>query len=260
MLSSFRTKGLHDIVLYDKFKEDLDTFDAVLTTDMLFLTLPTKLDARSMMYDLSAIHDVCAQLHARAFRGLVVLKSTVLPGTTAALAERYAGLRLLHNPEFLSAATAARDFHEQGHIVIGAGVGASSRADAQQLGAFYAALYPSARLSYCTCAESEAMKVGCNAFYAVKIQFFNELHALCERQQMSFAVVRDLMLQNGWIHAMHTQVPGHDGRPSFGGECLPKDTRALATCMRLLDTPHHVVTATIEEQAEMRDDREHELA
>jgi UDP-glucose 6-dehydrogenase len=35
------------------------------------------------------------------------------------------------------------------------------------------------------------------------------------------------MLQNGWIHPMHTQVPGSDGSFGFGGKCLPKDLEAL---------------------------------
>lgn len=75
--------------------------------------------------------------------------------------------------------------------------------------------------------ESEATKVLCNAFYATKVQLFNEFYNIVRREGISYDTVRQLMVQQGWIHPMHTQVPGADGHLGVGGACLPKDTRAL---------------------------------
>jgi UDP-glucose 6-dehydrogenase len=76
--------------------------------------------------------------------------------------------------------------------------------------------------------ETEATKLFCNAFYAAKLQLFTELYALCQQQHISFDLVRHMMLQQGWIHPMHTQVPGANGI-GVGGACLPKDATAMST-------------------------------
>ena len=251
MLASFRKQpGAAQVTTYDKYR-GIGEAKHLLHTDILFLALPTELDGETKAYDLSAIHDVCSFLQLHAFSGVVVLKSTVLPGTTEQLAQRYAHLQLVHNPEFLSAATAERDFHEQRHIVLGKH-SSTPEAAFERLRTFYATLYPAADITVCSCGESEMMKIGCNAFYSVKIQFFNEIHALCARQGLSYDCVKEMMLKNGWIHPMHTRVPGHDGQLSFGGKCLPKDSCALAEVMRAQGTPHRVVRAAVEEQAAMR--------
>ena len=256
MLASFRKCGCHDVIAYDKYTP-IGKIEDILLADVLFLALPTEI-MPDQTYDLSAIHEVCAYLQAHRFAGIVVLKSTVLPGTTERLCREFAGLQLLHNPEFLSAATAERDFHTQRHIVLGVVLGrhdASGPREAfERFRTFYQALYPAATVTVCTSAESEMMKMSCNAFYATKIQFFNEVCALCDHHHINYNRVRDLMLQNDWIHPMHTRVPGHDGRRSFGGACLPKDTAALAASMRAHGTPHRVVRATVDEQATMRAD------
>ena len=260
MLESFRRHGIAPVV-YDKGKA-LGAAEDCLACDILFLALPTPCPAasaptrgvdgdKSTEYDLSAVHEVCAYLCVRRFEGLVVLKSTLVPGTTEMLAGRYAPLRLMHNPEFLSTATAARDFHEQAHIVLGHLPNVSREAVAP-LCRMYRQFYPRAALSLCSSRESEMMKIGCNAFYAVKVQFFNEIYALCRRQGIDYGKVRALMLGNDWIHEMHTRVPGTDGSLSYGGMCLPKDARALLGHMREIGTPHRVLQATVEEQRAMR--------
>ena len=62
------------------------------------------------------------------------------------------------------------------------------------------------------------------------------------------------MLKNKWINPMHTNVPGTDGKLSYGGYCFPKDTNALLQYMKREETPHGVLSATIEERNEMRQD------
>jgi UDP-glucose 6-dehydrogenase len=71
------------------------------------------------------------------------------------------------------------------------------------------------------------MKIFCNCFYATKIQFFTEIYLLCEKTGCDYNVVKNMMLGNGWINPMHTNVPGNDGNISYGGYCFPKDTNAL---------------------------------
>ena len=75
-------------------------------------------DDNKKEYDKDAIHEICSRLIENSYSGIVVLKSTVEPGTTNMLGDRY-NLKFVHNPEFLSTATAFEDFHNQSHIVIG---------------------------------------------------------------------------------------------------------------------------------------------
>ena len=69
-----------------------------------------------------------------------------------------------------------------------------------------------------------------------------------------YDVVKDLMLKNKWINPMHTNVPGTDGKLSYGGYWFPKDTNALLEHMKREGTFHGVLEATIEERNKMRSD------
>ena len=252
MKKSFELKG-SVVKGYDKFKDDTDSFDDCLDSEIAFLALPTIFDEEQMSYDCSCIEEVCERLVKSQYEGVVVIKSTVEPTTTEKLCDTYPSLKFVHNPEFLTAATAYEDFHNQTHIVLGKGKTATDE-DINTLIQFYSKYYPDAEVSTCTSTESESMKSFVNCFYAVKIQFFNELYALCEKMDCDYNIVKDLMLKNKWINPMHTDVPGVDGQLSYGGYCFPKDTNALLHHMKREETPCKVLEATVIERNLMRND------
>lgn len=251
MKKSFEIKGEY-VIGYDKYKENTDSFEDCLKSDIAFLALPTIYDEDKMTYDKSAIHEVCNDLEKENYQGIVVIKSTVEPTTTEKLAEKY-NLKFVHNPEFLTAATAFEDFHNQTHIVLGKSENVKDE-EIDVLENFYKKNYPDAEISICSCTESESMKSFVNCFYAVKIQFFNELYLLCNKMGCNYDNVKDLMLKNKWINPMHTNVPGPDGKLSYGGYCFPKDTNALAEHMKREGVTCKVLEGTIQERNEMRDD------
>jgi UDPglucose 6-dehydrogenase len=225
----------------------------MLATDMVFLCLPTLYSYDDNSYDKTALHEICAKLSENEYRGLVVIKSTVEPTTTQTFADTYK-LAFFHNPEFLTARTAYQDFHDQKHIIIGKSSDASSE-QLDKLVNFYRYYYPDAKISTCHCTESECTKIFCNCFYAVKVQFFNELYLLCQKLGMDYNTIRNTMLKNGWINPMHTDVPGPDGELSYGGMCFPKDTNALLSFMKSMDLPHAVLDGTVSERNSIRSDK-----
>jgi nucleotide sugar dehydrogenase len=246
---SFKEKNIN-VIGYDKNKT-YDSFEECLLSDIMFLCLPTQFDKVTKSYDKSIIIEVLNNLNN--YNGLVIIKSTVEPNTTNQLQEQFPNLKLFHNPEFLSAATAYEDFHSQSHIVIGKS-SKSSLEDLKKIEAFYHTNYPDAKISLCSSTESESMKIYLNCFYSVKIQFFNELYLLCQKTETNYNNVVDLMLKNNWINPMHTKVPGTDGKLSYGGYCFPKDTNALLNFMKSMDSPCDVLEATINERNDMRED------
>lgn len=251
MKKSLKEKGCN-VLGYDKYKTS-DNFDSCLQNNIIFLALPTIYDEAKHEYDKSCIIEVCNNLTTNYYNGLVVIKSTVEPTSTSTLSNMFPNLKLIHNPEFLSAATAYEDFHNQTHIVLGKGPNVTDY-DMVILNDFYKELYPTAEISVCSSTESESMKSFVNCFYSVKIQFFNELYLLCQKNNCDYNKVKDLMLKNNWINPMHTQVPGVDGQLSYGGYCFPKDTNALLEFMKRCGTPSKVLEATIEERNIMRND------
>ena len=249
---SFEKKKLK-LCLYDKYK-NIGSFEKILNSDILFLALPTNLNDKKLL-DKKDLISTCNNLNLNGYSGIIVIKSTVEPNTTDILAQNFTDLTFVHNPEFLSARTAEFDFHNQKHIVLGKAITCSEN-KLIILSNFYKKYYPEAEISVCSSIESESMKIFCNTFYAVKIQFFNELYDFCDKLEIDFTNVRDLMLKNNWINPMHTNVPGFDGKLSYGGMCLPKDSEALLNCMKDLNSKYSILEATINERKTMRKDDE----
>ena len=104
---------------YDKYKESPNSFDDCLQGNIVFLVLPTNYDENNCSYDMLSIIETCEMLQQRLYTGIVVIKSTVEPNTTQLLSKKFKNLKLVHNPEFLTASTAFEDFHNQKHIVLG---------------------------------------------------------------------------------------------------------------------------------------------
>ena len=258
MFESFQQKDI-DVIGYDKYKNGgIGTLGETIASNIMFLCLPTQYSNETNEYDKSAIIEVLQELVKYEYGGLVVLKSTIEPETTRMLYDMFKDIHhfnLLHNPEFLTAKTALHDFHNQEHIVLGKHTNCKQEL-VNTLDELYRTYYPNAEISQCDSNESECMKIFVNNFYASKIQLFNEYYALCKKSNIDYDNVKDLMLKNKWINPMHTNVPGTDGKLSYGGYCFPKDTNALYNHMKRKETPNKVLEAVIKERDEMRDDND----
>ena len=249
MLESFKLKNI-DVIGYDKYKKGgIRYINDILCCDIVFLCLPTLYSEETQTYDKSAIYEVCNELDQLGYEGIVVLKSTVEPETTNKLSEKYRKLKIIHNPEFLTARTAFEDFHNQTHIVIGYGPNFN---DDGRLTQFYSKYYPKAEISVCYAIESESIKIFCNSFYASKIMLFNEYYLLCKKNGSDFNKIKSIMLKNKWINPMHTNIPGPDGLLGYGGACFPKDTKALLSYMKEQNTDCNVLENVVEECEQVR--------
>ncbi len=243
------------LFIYDKYKNDnnyVKDIEEIINTDILFLCLPTPYDEKKEEYDIISIDMTLSELNNLKYNGICLLKSTVLPNTIKKFADKYKSLKLIHNPEFLSAKTAFEDFHAQKHIVLGI-TNNILEEDINIIKQFYETYYTN-NISIIKSEESEIMKLSANSFYAMKIQYFTEIFLLCNKIDCSYNIVRETLLKNNWINPMHTNIPGSDGKISYGGLCFPKDTNALDKYMERERVPHELLNSTINERNKMRND------
>jgi UDPglucose 6-dehydrogenase len=222
--------------IYQNFKKRVDTkvFDVdpqkavnsyadVISSDIIFVCLPTPMmeDGRcDVSYVLKFFAEVPKQTS-----GLFVLKSTVPIGTTEQICKSRTDLRIVHNPEFLTAENAKDDFFYCDRNVIGGNI-----VDAEELEEFLYELFPEWVNIPCyivKSVESETIKYFSNSFLAVKIAYFNNIYETCRRFGMDYSTVKDAITEDKRIGCYHTRVPGPDGKLGFGGYCFPKDINAL---------------------------------
>lgn len=264
-----------DIVIkqFDKYKA-IGKLEDVLECSFIFLCLPTLFNKDLKSYDISEINNVCCELVKCNYMGIVVVKSTVEPGTCEMLNSKYKELQMIHNPEFLTARTAVDDFANQKHIILGM-TSQTNVTSILEIVKFYKVMFNAVLkeeedkiigdnnndiddkdknvISICSSVESEMVKIACNSFYATKIQFFTEMKLLCDKIGVTYDSMKGKMLMNGWINPMHTDVPGHDGKLSFGGACFPKDIKALCAFMEKMDVSNDVVASVVSENIKMRE-------
>jgi UDPglucose 6-dehydrogenase len=187
--------------------------------DIIFVAVPTPFYVDGRGFDTSFLYEAIKLIPGSG--KVIVIKSTVLPGTTDALQKEYPQHRFLFNPEFLTEQRAEWDtFHPERQIV---GYTEQSKEDAEQV----LRLLPKAGFQRTVPAKTaELIKYFGNAFYALKVTYANQMFDLCERLGLDYDQVLDCVGAEPWVGRQHLVVK-HRGYRGYGGKCLPKDTRAL---------------------------------
>lgn len=230
VLRGFRERST-DVLGYDKYKRNPKSpdptalmydqlYEMIEKAGIIFICVPTATNSDGSQ-DLTPLEETFELLSRRQYRGVVCVKSTVVPGTTRKLAERYQITRYAHNPEFLTAARPYEDFMNQPAVVIGG-------PEADQVARAYedAAFTPTIPLE--TSEMSEMAKYMHNLFLATKVTFFNEMYEHCQAFGIDYQAALGGALAIGQIGKGHTRVPGPDGKGvGFGGMCFIKDSTAF---------------------------------
>ena len=178
--------------------------------------------------NLDFVRKVCTQiaevLSATGKSQILVLRSTMLPGSTRSLAaECFASLQqrgqveLLFAPEFLREGSAVADFEQPSLAAMGTADGTAPRNSA------VLALF-GGQPSLLTWEGAELLKYACNSWHAMKVAFANEVGRLGKHLQLDSRKVMEVLCQDSRLN-----ISSHYLRPGapFGGSCLPKDLSAL---------------------------------
>lgn len=218
-----------------------DHAGVVESTDISLVCVGTPSKSNGSL-DLDHVIAVCRQI-GRGLAGregyhVVVIRSTVLPGTTEQVVvpvlEEESGRRagvdfgVCFNPEFLREGSSVRDFLEPPFTLLGV-------ADERSAGVV-AGIYGmvDAPLITASVRVAEMVKYVGNAYHALKVVFGNEVGNICKALGIDSHEVMDLFSRDTKLNISRAYLtPGF----AFGGSCLPKDLRALTYQARRMDVP-----------------------
>ena len=220
-----------NVRVYDKdpSKSQNSLEDVVIKSDFIFLSVPTpsNLDGScnldivySVMQDINNLTDVNT---SKSKRPIILVRSTVVPGTTRKIQKHFPALNIVFNPEFLTERSAKFDFINQSRYVIG-----GSKKNVSKVALLYQWRFGNTGAYIETNFETaELIKYMNNCFFATKVSFMNEMKLIAERTNVDWETAVDGFVSDGRIGHSHLAVPGPDGKRGFGGSCFPKDIQAM---------------------------------
>lgn len=216
MVGGALAKVLPQPALYDKYKE-IGSVKEVNQADIIFICVPTPFDERKG-FNLSYVQDALKLIKGSK---IIVVKSTVLPGTTEMLQKKYSRHKILFNPEFLTEETADQDMRYPDRQIVGYTKKSYNVAkDVLQI----LPLAPFERIIPAT--EAEMVKYFGNCWFGVKVVYANQMYDICQRLGIDYNRVKECAAADKRIGPSHLEI-FHKGYRGYSGKCLPKDTRAL---------------------------------
>lgn len=233
-----------------KLKATTDTAKAISSTDISLVCVGTPSRPNGSL-ELDYVERVCAEigqaLASKESRHIVVIRSTILPGTMRDLViptlEKHSSLKagtgfgLCFNPEFLREGSSVYDYYNPPKIVIGT----ESEADAEEMGRLYEGI--EAHTVVTTLEVAEMVKYVDNTFHALKVCFGNEIGNVCKELGIDSHEVMDIFCSDRKLNiSPYYFKPGF----AFGGSCLPKDVRALRYRATGLDLKSPVIMSILE--------------
>ena len=218
----------YELETYDKFstsKSSVNLHDLVLLSDVIFVCVPTPMNKDGSCHT-DIVEEVVSEINEISIssesKPIVVIKSTVSPGTTDRLHRKCKGVDVIFNPEFLTEVNYIEDFKNQTRIILG-GV----RRGTTKLRQIYSKVFPHATIVKTGAKHAEMVKYFVNCFLATKVSFANEMKQICEKLDIDYDKVVEYATYDERLGKSHWAVPGPDGDVGFGGHCLPKDLNAL---------------------------------
>jgi len=249
-----------EVRVYDK-NPDKSTHsleETVNESDFIFLSVPTPANKDgSINIDIitSALEDI-NKVHGGK-ENAILIRSTVIPGTTWALQTKYPNLNILFNPEFLTERSANFDFINQSRFIIGnngqMGNLMQSESFVKLIKDRFGDCVAVMETSYET---AELIKYMNNCFFATKVSFMNEMYQIAEKIDANWDDAVSGFVSDGRIGHSHLGVPGHDGKFGFGGSCFPKDIQAMIDFAEMFGLNPTVLKGAWEKNLEVRSEQD----
>lgn len=212
----------HKVLWYDKYKNSPVSFPKLIKeSEFIFVCVPTPMFSDYSGLDLSIVESVVDTVASKiaGSRKVLIIKSTVLPGTTATYTKKYPKVIFAMNPEFLREKYAKKDFLFPSRTVIGT----LDRKTALRIKRLYQAILPKNQPYFLTDPTSaELAKYMSNVMLASKVLLANEFCALARALGVDYDTIQKMVEADPRIGS-HLKVPGPDGDLGFGGKCFPKD-------------------------------------
>jgi|TARA_B100001971_G_scaffold197644_1_gene206555 UDPglucose 6-dehydrogenase len=256
-----------EVRIYDKdpTKSLCTLVETICESDFIFLSVPTPSNkdgsinidiVDSALNDISEIVDENKQVFELSLRAksVVLLRSTVTPGTTAKLQKKYKNLNIVFNPEFLTERSAKFDFINQSRFILGGDDYCVDKVE-ELFKWRFGETTPIIKTNYET---AELIKYMGNCYFATKVSFLNEMRQIADRCGVDWDKAIEGFVRDGRIGHSHLAVPGPDGRFGFGGSCFPKDIQAIINFAEELGVEPDVLKGVWNKNLEVRSERDWE--
>ena len=221
---AFGFSPTHEIRIHDKDpNRNMNALEEVLECDYIFVAVPTPMHEDGSI-SLAVVEKALQEISDNNKRrnNIVILKSTMIPGTTNNFAKQFPKLNIVFNPEFLTERTAKLDFLTQARIVLG-----GPKRLTKRVAKLFEDRFQHTYIIETDAITAELIKYMNNVFFASKVSIMNEMKMMSDAIGANWKQALSGFAADQRIGDSHLHVPGPDGKMGFGGSCFPKDINAF---------------------------------